>query len=48
MEGECLGCGATIDHAADECPECGWQRSEWVADGRYGLARPGTGSWDDD
>jgi uncharacterized OB-fold protein len=48
LEGECLGCGTTFDHERDACPECGWSSREWAAGGRYGLARPGTGEWDDD
>jgi len=45
--GECLGCGETID-LSRSCPHCGWSREEWAAGGRYGLERPGTGSWEDD
>lgn len=45
--GECLGCGEEIDLSTD-CPHCGWSREEWAGRGRYGLDRPGTGSWDEE
>ncbi|WP_418284559.1 hypothetical protein [Halorubrum sp. DTA46] len=32
----------------DECPECGWRRSEWAAQGRHGLEKEGHGEPEED
>jgi ribosomal protein L37E len=33
----CQRCGAEFEWTSDSCPECGWDKSAWVSDGRYGL-----------
>lgn len=33
----CQKCSAEFDWQEAQCPECGWDRSEWVENGRYGL-----------
>lgn len=47
-ENACLGCGEPFDWGDDECPACGWRRSEWAARGRHGLAKEGHGEPPDD
>jgi ribosomal protein L37E len=36
---ECQRCSTEFDWHRDTCPECGWDKSEWVASGRYGLSK---------
>ncbi len=35
----CQNCDEEFDWQRDSCPHCGWDKSEWVAAGRYGLAK---------
>ena len=35
----CQNCSTEFDWNDDECPNCGWSKSEWVESGRYGLAK---------
>lgn len=34
---DCQRCSEEFDWQADTCPHCGWEKSEWVENGRYGL-----------
>ncbi|MES3517326.1 MAG: hypothetical protein PPP58_06655 [Natronomonas sp.] len=43
MDGECLGCGSTIDYSAGDCPECGWNPESFRERDRHGLDREGHG-----
>jgi hypothetical protein len=42
-ENACLGCGEPFDWEEIECPECGWDRDAWAAEGRHGLEKEGHG-----
>lgn len=33
----CQRCSEEFDWQADTCPECGWEKTEWIESGRYGL-----------
>lgn len=33
----CQKCSAEFDWREGTCPECGWEKDEWVENGRYGL-----------
>ncbi|MFC6614340.1 hypothetical protein ACFQAS_05130 [Halopenitus salinus] len=44
----CLRCGNDFEYDRGSCPNCGWDSEAFRERGRYGLARPGTGEWDDD
>lgn len=35
----CQRCGAEFDWTKDTCPECSWDKSQWVSGGRFGLGR---------
>jgi hypothetical protein len=35
---DCQRCSEEFDWRDDTCPHCGWEKDEWVASGRYGLA----------
>lgn len=35
----CQHCGEEFEWTEDTCPECGWEKSEWISGGRYGLER---------
>lgn len=38
---KCQRCSEEFDWHEDMCPRCGWDTSEWVEEGRYGLAKSG-------
>lgn len=33
----CQKCSTVFDWSKDECPNCGWDKQDWIDDGRYGL-----------
>jgi ribosomal protein L37E len=33
----CQRCSEEFDWEKDTCPECGWEKTEWIESGRYGL-----------
>ncbi|PSP65658.1 hypothetical protein BRC77_00455 [Halobacteriales archaeon QH_8_64_26] len=35
----CQHCSTEFDWNDDQCPECGWNKAEWVECGRYGLSK---------
>lgn len=35
----CQDCDREFDWQQDECPHCGWEKDDWVENGRYGLAQ---------
>ncbi|WP_254536184.1 hypothetical protein [Halomarina litorea] len=35
---DCQRCSEEFDWQEDACPHCGWEKAEWVEEGRYGLA----------
>lgn len=35
----CQMCSEPFDWAEKQCPHCGWEKTEWVEGGRYGLQR---------
>lgn len=35
----CQRCSEEFEWTEDACPECGWEKAEWVTGGRYGLGR---------
>lgn len=34
----CQRCGGEFEWTNNTCPQCGWEKSEWVSEGRYGLS----------
>jgi ribosomal protein L37E len=36
-EVKCQRCSQEFDWKLDRCPECGWEKTEWIESGRYGL-----------
>jgi len=47
MDGECLGCGITIDYT-EPCPECGWDPESFRERGRHDLDESGHGEPESD
>lgn len=47
-ETNCLGCGEPFDWSEEVCPDCGWDRSEWIDRDRHGLAKEGHGEPESD
>jgi rRNA maturation endonuclease Nob1 len=38
---KCQWCSEEFDWHEDTCPQCGWDKSEWADNGRYGLGKSG-------
>ena len=36
---QCQRCSEAFDWRKETCPHCGWEKSEWTDQGRYGLAK---------
>ena len=34
----CQRCSNEFDWREDTCPDCGWNKDEWIDQNRYGLA----------